>query len=349
MEEVSGGPWKGRDHTSAESMACQEVPAVVGAHTIKLGSAGHPAQSTALGASEALPPPWWGGFPIQWVSPGDRAMRKGRGLVSGKGREVEKGSGPGPVGRGKAPGSPSLLPRDKAPWCWAPPPPQALLTAAVLCHEWGLSSTAPLAWPHQVEPQDSGSQKRSWGGSPRVASGKGLQQVGQIRSVPRQAPLAAVRGQLCRWGSLSLAGSDPRAQPPGLAGLPPRAGVARGLPPSLLPKEGRARKERRRKPERAPFPFKSPDGHRAAPAAPGGTRGGRPPPRRPEPLFQAAGAGRLRRAEAAVPAVRPMAAAASAACARAPGAPSRPEPRRPDPDPRLGPRPLAPGLGGGRR
>lgn len=101
MEEVSDGLWKGGDQATAESMACQEVPAAVGAHTIKLGSAGHPAQSTALGASEALPPPWWGGFPIQWVSPGDRAMRKGRGLVSGKGREVEKGSGPGPVGRGK--------------------------------------------------------------------------------------------------------------------------------------------------------------------------------------------------------------------------------------------------------
>lgn len=70
------------------------------------------AQSTALGASETLPPPWWGDFPTQWVSPGDQAMCKGRGLVSGKGREVEKGSGPGPVGRGKG--------RYQGPHCYSP-------------------------------------------------------------------------------------------------------------------------------------------------------------------------------------------------------------------------------------
>lgn len=157
--------------------------------------------------------------------------------------------------QGQAPGSPLLLPRDKAPWCWAPPPPQALLTAAVLPHEWGLSSTAPLAWPRQVEPQDSGSQKRSWGGSPRVASGKGLQQVGQIRSVPRQAPLAAMRGQLCWWGSLSLAGSDPRAQPPGLAGLPPESGSGTGAPSFPPAKGGACKKGEATKARASSFPL----------------------------------------------------------------------------------------------
>lgn len=44
------------------------------------------AQGRALGASKALPPPWWGSFSTLWVSPRDQVMHRGRSLVSGKER-----------------------------------------------------------------------------------------------------------------------------------------------------------------------------------------------------------------------------------------------------------------------
>lgn len=58
---------------------------------------GAQAQGRALGASEALPPPWWGSFSTLWVSPRDQVMHRGRSLVSGKEREVgvEKPTGGG--------------------------------------------------------------------------------------------------------------------------------------------------------------------------------------------------------------------------------------------------------------
>lgn len=49
---------------------------------------------------------------------------------------------------------PSLLPRNKAPQCRAPSPPQALITAAVLCPQcqsWGLSTAVAPRRLRQVE------------------------------------------------------------------------------------------------------------------------------------------------------------------------------------------------------
>lgn len=145
MEEVSDGLRTVGDRTTAESVASQAVPAVVGAHAIKLGSPGHTAQSTALRASGALLPPWQGGFPTQRVSPGDQAVHKGRGLASGTGREVEKGSGPGACGQrqGRAPVSPLLLPGDKAPRCWAPPSSPGLDYSCRVASQVGARHSSP--------------------------------------------------------------------------------------------------------------------------------------------------------------------------------------------------------------
>lgn len=41
MAEVSDGLWKVGDHTTAESVASQAAPAVLGVQAIELGSPGH--------------------------------------------------------------------------------------------------------------------------------------------------------------------------------------------------------------------------------------------------------------------------------------------------------------------
>lgn len=183
MEEVTDGLWKVGDHTTAESVASQAVPAVVGVHATKLGSPGHyPEHSSGSFGGSAATMVGWLPYPmsVPWGpghAQGQRPCLRQR-----------KGGGEGVWAwacgqrQGEPAASPSLLPRDEALRCWAPPPPQDLIIAAVLCPQWGLSSTAPLAWLSQVEPQGGGSQECSSGGSPRVASGKALLQVRQIRS-----------------------------------------------------------------------------------------------------------------------------------------------------------------------
>lgn len=114
----------------------------------------HPVKFRTPGPGQHSESPWWVASLPCGCPPGIRPCTGAEALSQTKaGRWVsrnqpEEGAepGPGPVAevRGGTK-SPLLLPRDKAPQRWAPCPPQALITAAILCPQ---AQPCMVTWHH---------------------------------------------------------------------------------------------------------------------------------------------------------------------------------------------------------